>query len=684
MHKLHSVFPSFLITLLLFVSSISHAQEEKEYFLLDKIDTTEYSNDDKVTIKKAMDKYHYAKHDSDRLNALEIITENLMHEDWERYNDLAHKTGLELLKKELPENLKKRYEVTVARAVNNKGVIYHQQGDIPNAIKYFHESLAYQEQLGNKAGAAAALNNIGAIYNNQGDIDKALEYLLKALEIRKEIGVDKGYAQSLNNVGTIYYKLTDYPKAMSYFKEALSHYEAIGNKEGMAYTLSNMGNIYDSQNLAMGLKYHLRSLELRQEIGDKRGESYALFNIGESYFDRGDIENALKYAKSSYALAKGMKYHDNIQRAANLLSRVYKEKGQYEKGWEYYEEFVHLQDSIQAEKNKQIAVNQEAKYQFEKEQAVREAEYSKNIEIVKEKQQTQKVVSYAVALGLILVLVFAAIIFSRLKITRKQKEIIEDQKKLVDIKNQEITDSITYAKRIQEAILPPKEHLQENLKNGFVYYQPKDIVAGDFYWMEPVKDGVLYAAADCTGHGVPGAMVSVVCNNALERAVREFKLTKPAEILDKVTELVTEKFNANGQNVLDGMDIALCKVNFENNTLSFAGANNPLYLIRNGELTETKGDKQPIGRSAKAKPFTEHNIKLEKGDTLYTLTDGYPDQFGGEKGKKFMYKQFKNFLLSIQNVDMEKQKELIQQKFNSWKGNLEQIDDVLVIGVKID
>ncbi|MDF1673439.1 MAG: tetratricopeptide repeat protein [Vicingaceae bacterium] len=681
--KLKLKFYLFFFILCLGICNITFAQKNKDYYLIENVSPSEYSKDDKATIDRAMKKYHSAKHDSDMLNAIEIITENMMHEDWERYNDFIHNLSINLLKKKLSPHIKKRYEISVARAVNNKGVIFHQQGNMPMAIKYFHESLAYQEKLGNRSGAAASLNNIGAIYNNQGNEDKALEYLLKALKIRKEIGGNRGIAQSLNNVGSIYYKMTDYPKAMKYYKQSLTHYKKIDNKEGMAYTLSNMGNIYDNQNLAIGLKYHLKSLKLRQEIGDKKGECYALFNVGESYLDKGDIQNSLKYGKASYALAKGMKYPDNIQRAANLLSRIYKKQGHYERGWMFYEEFVHLKDSIQDEKNKQIAVDQEAKYNYEKEQAIRDAEYKKNLEISNEKQQTQKVISWSVAFGLILVLIFSYFIYSRLKVTSKQKEIIEHQKKLVDVKNQEITDSITYAKRIQDAILPSQQYLQDNLKDGFVFYQPKDIVAGDFYWVEPTSEGVLYAAADCTGHGVPGAMVSVVCNNALERAVREFNLLEPGVILDKVSELVAYKFNTDENDVRDGMDIALCKIAYKTNILSFSGANNPLYIIRNGKLIETKGDKQPIGKAYDVKPFTTHKIQLEKGDTIYTLSDGYPDQFGGNKGKKFKYQQFKNFLISIQQYDMEKQKELIAEKFNAWKGGLEQIDDVLVLGIRI-
>lgn len=268
-------------------------------------------------------------------------------------------------------------------------------------------------------------------------------------------------------------------------------------------------------------------------------------------------------------------------------------------------------------------------------------------------------------------------------ILEEQRSRIEHQKREIENQHEEIMDSIAYAKRIQTAILPPTKLVKKYLDQSFILYKPKDIVAGDFYWMESQGKRILFAAADCTGHGVPGAMVSVICNNGLNRATREFGLSDPGEILNKTRELVIQEFEKSEEEVKDGMDIALCSL--EGNNLKFTGANNPLWIIRNGsnELEEIKADKQPIGKYAEPKPFMTHEIELNSGDTFYIFSDGFADQFGGDKGKKFKAKNFKSLLLSIQNEYMHHQKELIDDAFEKWRGNLEQLDDICVIGVRV-
>ena len=266
-------------------------------------------------------------------------------------------------------------------------------------------------------------------------------------------------------------------------------------------------------------------------------------------------------------------------------------------------------------------------------------------------------------------------------LARKNHKIVT-QSSIISQKNKEIIDSINYAKRIQKAILPPDELIEQWLPESFILYKPKDIVAGDFYWMEKKGNKLLFAAADCTGHGVPGAMVSVVCNNGLNRSVREYDLSTPSDILDRTRDIVVHEFGDHGSDVKDGMDIALCSL--DGNRLEYAGANNPLWIIRNGSdaVEEIKADKQPVGVFQNSKPYASHTIELQKGDTIYVFSDGYVDQFGGEKGKKFKAANLKRLLLSIQSESMERQKTIIDEAFENWKGELEQVDDVCIIGVR--
>jgi serine phosphatase RsbU (regulator of sigma subunit)/CHASE3 domain sensor protein len=277
-----------------------------------------------------------------------------------------------------------------------------------------------------------------------------------------------------------------------------------------------------------------------------------------------------------------------------------------------------------------------------------------------------------------------------------------------ETKNQEITSSINYAKRIQSAILPDLSAYNQIIPRSFIFYQPKDIVAGDFYWIIKEGDEIYFAVADCTGHGVPGAMVSVVCHNALNRSVREFGLKSPAQILEQTRKLVIETFEEREEVVYDGMDIALCKLNLKTRELEYSGANNSLYIIpkhsataftnnnidlqgahysiydgkSNSKLIDIKADKQPIARYFRIEPFTNHTIKLEEGDSIYMFTDGYPDQFGGERNKKFNYRRFREILLENSDLDMSIQKTELIKSLNIWMNEMEQVDDICIVGIQ--
>jgi serine phosphatase RsbU (regulator of sigma subunit) len=281
------------------------------------------------------------------------------------------------------------------------------------------------------------------------------------------------------------------------------------------------------------------------------------------------------------------------------------------------------------------------------------------------------------------IVVICSIIFVLLEFFVAKKNHIQN---LLVQKNKDITDSITYAKRIQQAILPTDKFVKDLLPESFVLYKPKDIVSGDFYWVAQWGNHLLFAAVDCTGHGVPGAFMSIVGQNLLNQAVNEHGLTKPNLVLNALNKGVSRTLGKNEDSqIKDGMDIALCALDKKRMILEFAGAYNPLWLLRNNEIIEIKGNKFPIGSfiDNSIQNFTNNEIQLQSGDILYIFTDGYADQFGGEKGKKFKYKNIKKILLENRNETMDRQKEILDKTLEKWKGDLEQLDDILFMGVKI-
>ncbi len=296
---------------------------------------------------------------------------------------------------------------------------------------------------------------------------------------------------------------------------------------------------------------------------------------------------------------------------------------------------------------------------------------------------------YRNLLASVLIFIFTTIVLLRyvrviLVFEEKIQKKLKRSHDIIEEKNTEIIQSINYALRIQKAILPSMELFKSKLPNSFILYLPKDIVAGDFYWMETTEDQVIFAACDCTGHGVPGAMVSVVCHNALNRAVREFGKTQPAEILNQTEEIVVEYFAKSADDIKDGMDVSLCAYDPKTRTLQWAGANNALWLIQNGALIEIKADKQPIGKIEDSKPFTNHTFNLNEGDIIYLFTDGYADQFGGETGqKKLTRKRFKELILRIQNQPFKEQQIILEGFITNYRKEVEQVDDILVMGVEV-
>ena len=402
-----------------------------------------------------------------------------------------------------------------------------------------------------------------------------------------------------------------------------------------------------------------------------------------------------------------------IRDCYNNLAPLDSAQGNFKQAYEHHKLYITLRDSlVNGESTKKITQLQ-MQNDFDKKEEADSIKKEAEHKIITAELKQEQTKSYALYGGLALMLVFGGFMFNRFKVTQRQKNIISEQKGevdrknlLVETKNKEITQSIEYALKIQTAILPPLRLVKQHLENSFILYKPKDIVAGDFYWMETVQlDNVpnsqldnetnqliLFAACDCTGHGVPGAMVSVVCHNALNRAVREFGLTEPAAILDKTAEIVIEYFSKSEESIKDGMDISLCCLSptlsegkgASNYKLEWAGANNPLWLLQNGEIIETKANKQPIGMNENSKPFTNHTFILNEGDTIYLFTDGYADQFGGAPvQKKLTKKRFKDLVLSIQDKSMQEQGIGLDKFIIEYRKEVEQIDDILVMGVRV-
>jgi serine phosphatase RsbU (regulator of sigma subunit) len=625
---------------------------------------------------------------------------------------------------------KQKDKSRIVSVSNELSLAYSEIGEITPSYNYAIKALDLATKISFQTGIAKSYYSLARVNQYKGDLDAALEYHYKALPLFEKLKDTVSLAWTALNMGIVYCAQAQYIKAIEHDNKALQLFEKCNHKQGLAYSALNLSIVHNKlgkNKVAMELIE--RTLQYCLELKDVRGVGYAYTSIGNIHKSEGDYAKALYYYNECIKLREKYSDKSGIAVCYNFIADVELLKKQYVSAHQNYQSALKMASEVQAKdimmisylglsKTDSIQNNfQSAYHNFQKYTLYRDSIFNeesgkkalllqshyesekKDIEIklLMQQQETERIVSAdnnqklllilaSVIMGLVTVGFFSMFYYKRFNQVKRQRNIISKQKERSDEQHKSIKDSIVYARRIQRALLTSDEYIKAHLNlEFFIFYQPKDIVSGDFYWAVEHNRKFYMIAADCTGHGVPGAFMSLLNISFLNELIVEKNISSPAKILNEQRKQIIKALNPNGtENSQDGMDCVLCEYDLDSLTLNFAAANNSLWIIRDNKILEFKGDKMPVGKHLERnEDFTEQTITLEHGDVIYSFTDGVADQFGGEEGKKFKYKQLSDLLLSIHHLPMEEQKEKIQQTINAWKGNKEQTDDMLIVGVKI-
>jgi tetratricopeptide (TPR) repeat protein len=637
---------------------------------------------------------------------------------------------------------------SVANSLNNIAGIYMEQDDLSKAFEYFDKSLKIHEKNGNKIGIAFSLSNLGIVYQYKRDFANALSFHNKSLKLREEIGDKNQIATSLNNIGHIYHLEGKLSKAILYYEKSYSILKEIKNIYGQSASLINIGNIYAQQKeFNKAIEYCKKSMELGKQLGFPENIKGAAIQLAQIYREKGDYKNSLE----NYILYIEMRDSTN-----NI---------------ETQKASIKQQTKYEYDKQKAVADKEHEQQMLREQEKAATEKTKKNIIIT-----SISIILFLLFLFSVFLYNRFRLIRKQKNIIELKERETHAQKEIIEEKHKEITDSINYAERIQRSFLattemldkylsspwggaegggglpvpviageertkqsaaseeiaslttftrndentvtsisPKNEGISRSKRSYFVFFRPKDVVSGDFYWAGELNNGnFAFSVADSTGHGVPGAIMSILNISSLEKSIE--KETEPHNILNQTRRIIIDRLKKDGskEGGKDGMDCSLFVINKDKTQLSFSMANNPVFIVRltviaseertkqsasseeiaslptvarndgNFELFEYKPDKMPVGKHDKEnEPFTLHTLQLQKGDIIYALTDGFPDQFGGEKSKKYMIKNLKNLLLQIAHLPMHEQEQKLAEEFTAWKGSNEQVDDVCVIGVRV-
>ena len=599
-----------------------------------------------------------------------------------------------------------------ARCLQTRGKFFTKHADFNQAIENNNEAVQIWEKLHDTKHLGGVYNNLGATYVDKGDYNNALKYLIKSLKIYDQNNDSLVKSKVLLNIGLVFYYQQNYNKALEYYYQSLAIKKNLKDKKPLSLVYNNIGIIYYYQKKhSESINAFKKSLAICENLGYKRGMSMPLFNIAEIYFNQDKYDSALMYYQKSYSIDTSLKDRSNIVKSLNkqaeiyrvfekkqlaidvamqaldlakeidskegikdsyeTLSNIYSDMKDYKNAFHFSEMLNQIKDTLFSKQSSEAMAELQTKYETEK----------KDLQLAKQKEtiKNQKLVFKILLIGIILSVFFITLIL--IEYFQKKRAYKE-----ISIQKENITDSINYASRIQTALLPPEDLLNNLLPNHFILYMPRDIVSGDFYWITFSCDRTIIAVADCTGHGVPGAFMSMLGFAFLNEIVNKNPEIKANEILDELTKKVKSSLHQKDlTSNKDGMDIALAILDSKTNQLQFSGANNPLIICRNNEIINLQPDKMPIGFYAmdRSSLFTTQEITLEPNDTVYMFSDGYMDQFGGTKMKKLGKERFEKLLLESSKMNIKSQQFFLQEKIFDWMANEDQIDDILVLGIKV-
>jgi serine phosphatase RsbU (regulator of sigma subunit) len=673
---------------------------KKLLFILLVMACYETSPAQKVNTDSLVNELKLAKEDTSKVNLLSTLSSACVFTDPEK--------GLEYSGNGIRLAEKLGYIQGKSECLYERGLIYYYKGEYDKSLENYLASLTLLEQLYEnksfhtdavKKAIADDQHDIGKVYYRQHSFENALQSFNSALVKYRELNYKSGIAGCYNNMAGVYDGMKDFDKTLFYLKEFLKIAEEMGSKNKIATAINNIGLTYKTKGqYSEALTYLNKALKIREEIQDIKGLAYSCTDIGTLYLEMKDPGKSVYYLFKGLGYAKQAHSAERIKESYEAIATAYAAADNYSKAYEYRILLSDLKDSLfNADASEKMA-EMTAKYENTKKQ--KEIESLATDKKLREAElHRQTLISRSVAGGGTLVLLLALVAIRAYTQKRKankelgiKNERITHAYSIIEEKNKDITDSINYARNIQQAILPFENRILQSLfpllgkreDAFFILFKPRDIVSGDFYWFSEKDDYIFLAVADCTGHGVPGAFMSMIGSATLTHAVSERNITEPGKILSEVNRKIKEALKQTENFNRDGMDISLIRFDKKDpETILFAGAMRTLYHLRT-ELEEIAGDKMSIGGTTDDHyQYATHKISVRKGDNLYVFSDGYADQFGGEGGKKFRTGNFKKLLLSIHDQSMDQQKESLDSSFEAWKGNLEQVDDVCVIGIKI-